>query len=98
DRTVTGVQTCALPISETELAAGGSYHFRTNGEYHLLNPLTISKLQHAVRQSSFKTFQEYTDLIDEQSRSMATLRSLLQVRKAEQIGRASCRERGEVAG
>ncbi|PYX33243.1 MAG: glutamate synthase subunit alpha, partial [Acidobacteria bacterium] len=41
------------------------------------------KLQHAVRQSSFKTFQEYTDLIDEQSRSMATLRSLLQVRKAE---------------
>jgi glutamate synthase domain-containing protein 2/glutamate synthase domain-containing protein 3 len=70
--------------SELELAAGGSYHFRTNGEYHLLNPLTISKLQHAVRQSSFKTFEEYTDLIDEQSRSMATLRSLLQIRKAEQ--------------
>src|SRR5437016_6543438 len=35
--------------SETDLAAGGSYHYRTDGEYHLLNPLTISKLQHAVR-------------------------------------------------
>ncbi len=67
---------------ETELAAGGSYHFRANGEYHLLNPLTIGKLQHAVRQSSFKTFQEYTDLIDDQSRNLATLRSLLQIRKA----------------
>ena len=73
------------PIAQydTELAVGGSYHFRTNGEYHLLNPLTISRLQHAVRQSSFKTFQEYTDLVDDQSRNMATLRSLMQIRKAE---------------
>ena len=72
------------PVTEfdTELAAGGSYHFRTNGEYHLLNPETISKLQHAVRQDSFKTFQEYTDLIDQQSRNMATLRSLMQIKKA----------------
>ena len=68
---------------ETELAVGGSYQFRVNGEYHLLNPLTISKLQHAVRQSNFKTFQEYTDLIDDQSRNLATLRSLMQIRKAE---------------
>ncbi len=72
------------PVTEfdTELAVGGSYHFRTNGEYHLLNPETISKLQHAVRQDSFKTFQEYTDLIDQQSRNMATLRSLMQIKKA----------------
>jgi len=69
--------------SENELAIGGSYHFRVNGEYHLLNPLTISKLQHAVRQSSFKTFQEYSDLIDDQSRNLATLRSLMQIKKAE---------------
>jgi glutamate synthase domain-containing protein 2/glutamate synthase domain-containing protein 1/glutamate synthase domain-containing protein 3 len=68
--------------SDTELAVGGSYHFRTNGEYHLLNPETISKLQHAVRGDSFKTFQEYTDLIDQQSCNMATLRSLMQIKKA----------------
>ena len=68
--------------SETELAIGGNYHFRADGEFHLLNPLTISKLQHAVRQSSFKTFQEYTDLIDDQSRNLATLRSLLHIKKA----------------
>ena len=66
-----------LTESETELAVGGTYHQRVNGEYHLLNPDTISKLQQSVRQGSFKTFQEYTDLIDQQSSNMATLRSLM---------------------
>jgi glutamate synthase domain-containing protein 2/glutamate synthase domain-containing protein 1/glutamate synthase domain-containing protein 3 len=72
------------PITEfdTELAVGGSYHFRVNGEYHLLNPSTISKLQHAVRDGNLKTFQEYTDLIDEQSSNLATLRSLMKIKKA----------------
>ena len=68
---------------ETELAVGGNYHYRSTGEYHLLNPSTISKLQHAVRQSSFRTFEEYTELIDNQSRNLATLRSLMQIKKAE---------------
>ncbi len=74
------------PLSEfdTELAVGGSYHYRINGEYHLINPLTISKLQHAVRQGSFSSFQEYADLIDKQSRNLATIRSLMQIKKAEQ--------------
>jgi glutamate synthase (NADPH/NADH) large chain len=72
-----------LTYFETELAVGGNYHYRANGEYHLLNPSSISKLQHAVRQSSFKTFEEYTELIDNQSRNLATLRSLMQIKKAE---------------
>jgi glutamate synthase (NADPH) large chain len=71
-----------LTESETELAVGGTYHQRVNGEYHLLNPLTISKLQQAVRQESAQTFQEYTDLIDEQSSNMATLRSLMKFKKS----------------
>jgi glutamate synthase (NADPH) large chain len=66
---------------ETELAVGGNYHQRVNGEYHLLNPATISKLQHAVRQESAKTFQEYTDLIDNQSASLCTLRGLMKLKK-----------------
>ncbi len=69
--------------SDTELAVGGSYHFRTNGEYHLLNPETISKLQRSVRESNFQTFQEYTDLIDKQSRNLATLRSLMQIKPSD---------------
>jgi len=68
---------------ETELAVGGNYHQRVNGEYHLLNPLTISKLQQAVRQESFQTFQEYTDLIDQQSSHLCTLRGLMKLKKSE---------------
>ena len=67
---------------DTELAVGGSYHFRVNGEYHLLNPMSISKLQHAVRANSYKTYEEYAALIDDQNRNMATLRSLMEIKKA----------------
>jgi glutamate synthase (NADPH) large chain len=68
---------------ETELSVGGAYHQRVNGEYHLLNPQTISKLQQAVRQDSFKTFQEYTDLIDNQSANLCTLRGLMKLKKSD---------------
>ncbi len=72
----------SLTESETDLVVGGTYHQRVNGEYHLLNPLTIGKLQQAVRQKSFQTFQEYTDLIDNQSSNLATLRSLMKLKKS----------------
>jgi glutamate synthase domain-containing protein 2/glutamate synthase domain-containing protein 3 len=49
----------------------------------LLNPLTISKLQHAVRQDNFKSFQEYTDLIDQQSGNLCTLRGLMKLKKGD---------------
>jgi glutamate synthase domain-containing protein 2/glutamate synthase domain-containing protein 1/glutamate synthase domain-containing protein 3 len=78
-----------LPQSDTELPVGGNYHYRVRGEYHLLNPLTISKLQHAVRTTqptpqSFQTFQEYTRLIDDQSRQLCTLRGLMEFKWARQ--------------
>jgi glutamate synthase (NADPH) large chain len=67
--------------SDTELAVGGNYQFRVRGEHHLLNPLTVSKLQHAVRQSSFSTFREYTQMVNDQSRKLCTLRGLMEFRK-----------------
>jgi glutamate synthase domain-containing protein 2/glutamate synthase domain-containing protein 1/glutamate synthase domain-containing protein 3 len=67
---------------DTELTVGGNYQFRTRGEYHLYNPQTISKLQHAVRQESFQTFGEYTDLLDNQGRQLCTLRGLIEIRKS----------------
>ena len=67
-----------LKDADTELPVGGSYAWRVRGEYHLVNPSTVSKLQHAVRQNSFKTFQEYADLIDKQSKHFCTLRGLFE--------------------
>ncbi|HEX6466563.1 MAG TPA: glutamate synthase large subunit [Terriglobales bacterium] len=74
------------PITEssTELVAAGNYHYRAGGEYHLFNPLTISKLQHSVRDGNFKSFQEYADLIDDQNRGLCTLRGLMKFKKSEQ--------------
>jgi len=69
-----------LTESETELVVGGHYQYREGGEFHLLNPLTISKLQHSVRANNATTFQEYTDLLDEQNRNLCTLRGLLKLK------------------
>ncbi|MGA8026886.1 MAG: glutamate synthase large subunit [Bryobacteraceae bacterium] len=70
------------PVSdfETELAIGGNYQYRIHGEYHLLNPLTVSKLQHSVRQQSYATFQEYTALVDQQNERLCTLRGIMELK------------------
>ncbi|MGH9618809.1 MAG: glutamate synthase large subunit, partial [Bryobacteraceae bacterium] len=72
------------PVSEhePELAIGGDYQFRKSGERHLLNPLSISKLQHAVRQRSYATFREFTQTIDEQNEKFCTLRGLMTLKMA----------------
>jgi glutamate synthase domain-containing protein 2/glutamate synthase domain-containing protein 1/glutamate synthase domain-containing protein 3 len=72
-----------LNESETDLVVGGQYQYREEGEYHLLNPQTISKLQHAVRQNNGQTFQEYSDLVDDQNKHLCTLRGLLKLKYAE---------------
>jgi glutamate synthase domain-containing protein 2/glutamate synthase domain-containing protein 1/glutamate synthase domain-containing protein 3 len=72
-----------LNESETELVVGGTYQYRIDGEYHILNPQTISKLQHSVQTNNPATFQEYTDLLDEKNRELCTLRGLLQLKYAD---------------
>ena len=60
------------------LDAGGFYQWRRDGEYHAWNPNTVAKLQHAVRVDSFKTFQQYTKLVDDDARRRSTLRGLME--------------------
>jgi glutamate synthase domain-containing protein 2/glutamate synthase domain-containing protein 1/glutamate synthase domain-containing protein 3 len=67
--------------SYTELQVGGSYHYRVRGEYHMLNPQTVSKLQHAVHDERYETFKEYAALIDQQNTELATLRGLMRFRE-----------------
>jgi glutamate synthase domain-containing protein 2/glutamate synthase domain-containing protein 1/glutamate synthase domain-containing protein 3 len=70
--------------NETELPVGGSYAFRTGGEYHLVNPQTISGVQHAVHQSSYERFKQFAASVDEQNRQFCTLRGLMQLKKSPQ--------------
>jgi glutamate synthase (NADPH) large chain len=67
------------PVSEadTELPIGGNYAFRVKGEDHLLNPLTISKLQHSVRENSYATYEEFSRLLNDETRQLNTLRGLM---------------------
>ena len=69
-----------MPNLDGELDVGGQYQWRRRGEYHMYNPNTIAKLQHSVRSGNYRLFKEYTRLIDEQSRYLSTLRSLLKFR------------------
>ncbi|MVU79816.1 glutamate synthase large subunit [Nocardia sp. ET3-3] len=59
-----------------ELEIGGEYQWRREGEYHLFNPDTVFKLQHATRSGQYKVFKEYTKLVDDQSERLASLRGL----------------------
>jgi glutamate synthase (NADPH) large chain len=70
----------ARPVGRGELDWGGEYQWRRDGEYHLFNPDTVFKLQHATRSGQARIFREYTKLVDDQSRQLATLRGLIEVR------------------
>ncbi len=48
------------PSLDGDLDVGGQYQWRRRGEYHMYNPETIAKLQHAVRKGSYALFKEYT--------------------------------------
>src|SRR2546423_3046394 len=67
------------------LDVGGQYQWRDEGEYHLFNPQTIHKLQHAVRTGNYKTFKEYSGLVNEQHRNWCTLRGLLDFKKVKPV-------------
>ncbi|MHA7059570.1 glutamate synthase large subunit [Aquimarina sp. M1] len=61
-----------------DLEIGGQYRWRRNGEKHQFNPLSVAKLQKSVRDNDPKTYKEYANLINEQSKSLMTIRGLLE--------------------
>jgi glutamate synthase (NADPH) large chain len=64
-----------------ELELGGNYQYRVDGERHRINPLTIPRLQQAVRGGDFQLFKEFTGLIDDPKYGLANLRGLIDFRK-----------------
>ncbi|MFM8848076.1 MAG: glutamate synthase large subunit, partial [Actinomycetota bacterium] len=61
-----------------KLELGGEFQWRREGEYHLFNPDTVFKLQHATRAKRYDIFKQYTSLVDDQSKHLATLRGLFE--------------------
>jgi glutamate synthase (NADPH/NADH) large chain len=62
-----------------KLELGGEYQWRREGEYHLFNPETVYRLQHATRAGRYDLFKQYTRAVDDQSRELATLRGLFRL-------------------
>ena len=69
--------------SHRDLDGGGEYQWRREGEHHLFNPETVYKLQHSTRAGRYDIFKEYTDLVDDQSERLGTLRGLFRFKTEE---------------
>ena len=65
------------------LDCGGEYHFRAQGQRHLWNPEVVTSLQRAVRDEDLKSYREYSDRVNQQSRGPITLRGLWNLVPAE---------------
>lgn len=67
------------------LETGGFYQWKRNGEFHLWNPESIALLQDATRNCDLKKYQEFAQLINNQTNNPTTLRSLLKFKKRNPI-------------
>ena len=62
------------------LDEGGQYQWRREGEFHLFNPETVFRLQHATRTGRYEIFKQYARMVDDQSERRCTLRGLFKFR------------------
>ncbi len=68
------------PVLADALDVGGEYAWRVRGEEHMWTPDMVAKLQHATRANNAQTYQEYSQLVNDQSRRLMTLRGLFEFR------------------
>ena len=58
------------------LEEGGQFQWRRDGEFHLFNPETVFRLQHATRSGRSEIYRQYATMVDDQARRQCTLRGL----------------------
>jgi glutamate synthase domain-containing protein 2/glutamate synthase domain-containing protein 1/glutamate synthase domain-containing protein 3 len=73
------------PAGALELDFGGEYNFRDDGERHLWNPTTVSRLQHAVKYNDAQAYADYANAVNEQSQRLCTLRGLFEFVPCQEI-------------
>ena len=64
--------------ADLDLEVGGEYRWRRDGEKHMFNPLSIAKLQKAVRGNEPETYKEFAEMVNEQSKTLLTIRGLFE--------------------
>ena len=73
------------PDMNGDLEIGGRYQWRRRGEYHMLNPDTIGKLQHAARANSPQAYKEFSQMVNDQNERLLTVRGLLKFKKGNPV-------------
>ncbi len=75
----------AFPVADIpaglQLESGGQYKWRRDGEVHQYNPLTIARLQQAVRQNDRDAWEEFSALVDRQNQQEGLIRGLLEFKQ-----------------
>ena len=61
------------------LPTGGRYQWRKDGSKHAWNPLTVGRLQHAVRSGSYERFRSFAEDADALAATRHSLRALLTI-------------------
>jgi len=84
------------PVEALELDFGGEYHFRHDGEQHLWNPTTVSRLQHAVKYNDMQAYTDYSRAVNEQSEKLCTLRGLFEFLPCQGIAIDEVEPAGEI--
>ncbi len=66
------------PPAALELDFGGEYQYRLDGENHLWNPETVTKLQQAVIRNDAQIYAQYARAVNDQNSDLLTLRGLFE--------------------
>ncbi|MFD1571516.1 glutamate synthase large subunit [Halorubrum laminariae] len=64
--------------ADPELETVGEYEHRSSGVKHGWNPQTVGTLQQAVRGGDYEQYQEFAELVNDQSEKLQSLRGLLE--------------------
>ena len=71
--------------AESVLPNQGEFHWRQGGESHAWSPYTISEIQQAARQGDKDAYTRFSNLVNEESVRMCTLRGLLSFKERESV-------------
>ena len=63
--------------ADPQLETIGEYENRSSGVHHGWNPQTVGTLQQAVRSGDYGRYREFAELVNDQSKTLQTLRGLL---------------------
>ena len=73
------------PEQRRALDSGGAINFRSFSEGHRLSPQAIGLLQRAVRENDEGLYRQYAQSINDESRSLCTLRGLFAFAKRDPV-------------